>query len=136
MVLGFFLCYIFGELLKIYKKDKKIFFKILSNHGNKFLLILTVLILLDIILTWVSVIYLEIARELNPFILKLWEIYGYDLGEFIYSVILFTIIGILHLFLNSKNDYLILFSFSSIILGIILWFPAVLNNLIILLMNI
>lgn len=96
------------------------------------LIVLCFLVSVDIILTTDSVILRQIAVEQNVYILFLWNHFGYFYGTVIETLIDGFILTFLSFGIVSKNEYYAVISAMTIFCGIIIWIPAVVSNLLIL----
>lgn len=87
------------------------------------------LFFLDMFFTFLSVEILQIAHETNPFLIALWQHFGFWLGELVQFGLVF--LAILIFFFISKNKTGAVFSIASLSLLCLLWLYVVINNLII-----
>ena len=116
--------------LYYWKKDEKKFFKKIKGYGNVLLFTFVILYLIDVNLTALAVVKLEIAEETNPFLIYMWSVFGYSIGQFLVNV-LFAI-GLLYSFVsfsNSDNYKRVLVNFIFIVFGVIIWSFAIIDNI-------
>ncbi len=111
-------------------ESEPMFFERVKYYGRILMLIFVFLYTLDLILTYEAVIKMGIATETNQFLVSIWRIFGYKLGQFLH-IILFVLFSIYshRTFTKSFNYKRILINFMFVLVGVILWFLAVINNI-------
>ena len=116
--------------LYYWKKDEKKFFEKIKRYGSYLIIIFTILYFFDIFLTNLAVNELKIAIETNGFMVWLWGTFGYGLGQFLHIIFFSSLILYsAKTFDKSFNYKRILVNFLFVLIGVILWSLALINNL-------
>ncbi len=111
-------------------EDEKKFFEKVKNYGIILLFIFLILYVVDIILTYLVVVRWGIGIETNGFLVSMWRIFGYELGIALHMIIFgIFILYSFYTFDDSKNYKRILVNFIFVLIGVILWSLAFINNL-------
>ncbi len=116
--------------LYYWKKDEKKFFEKIKRYGSYLIIIFTILYFFDIFLTNLAVNELKIAIETNGFMVWLWGTFGYGWGQFLHIIFFSSLILYsAKTFDKSFNYKRILINFIFVLVGVILWLLAVINNI-------
>lgn len=126
--------YMIKQTIIATKTNPKGFFNKLSKASKTLLVLFMILFIVDEVLTWIAVWFLDFALETNGFSVWLWTTFGYGFGEVLRVVLMFILIFIPTLILsNSKSEIKIFISFMFSLTGFLIWIYAIINNVIVLL---
>lgn len=126
--------YTFFALIKralyYWKDNEPMFFEKVKRYGSYLIIIFTILYFFDIFLTNLAVNELKIAIETNGFMVWLWGTFGYRFGQFLHIIFFSSLILYsAKIFDKSFNYKRILVNFMFVLVGVILWLLAVINNI-------
>lgn len=105
--------------------------KLMSISSDMLILVIIVLYIADTFLTWLAVIHLGIAHEMNDFVIMLWRVFGYGLGEVVRALITSVVLFLLWKSNNSKYDVGIFVAFCLLLTIAVVWITVVIGNLMI-----
>lgn len=126
--------YMIKQAVLFTQRNPKRFYALMQKWGRIFIILFIILFFIDVVLTYFAVHYFQFAVELNLFAVKLWDSFGYAVGE-VLRIILFlcAIFYPLWILINAKGgDKRIFVAFIFSLACLILWLFVVIHNFILL----
>lgn len=116
--------------LDSWKESEPMFFEKVKYYGVYLTILFSILYSVDLILTYLAVIKLGIATETNHFLVSIWTIFGYGFGQFLHVTLFVLFLRYsFNTFTKSFHYNRILINFMFVLVGVILWLLAVINNI-------